>query len=103
MTKILFLYNNLNDVKGISTAMQVAERYARYSNLGKFWVNTHPDPSIKFEEGSTIVVKPISRGLSNINEYDEVYIDDTINTFMETSGLGEGYNFYNNKSFTKNV
>lgn len=104
MTKILFLYNNLNDIRGISTVMQVAERYARNSGKGNFWVNTKPSPSIKFEEGSVITVMPISGGIGmQLDMYDEVYVDSTINTFMETSGLEQFGNglvkFYDSDSF----
>lgn len=102
MTKILFLYNNLNDVRGISTAMQVAERYAINSGKGKFWVNTRPSPSIKFEEGSTITVKPVSGGLTSMDAYDEIYVDETISIFMETAGMeNELVKFYNKDSFQK--
>lgn len=102
MAKILFLYNDLNDIKGISTVMQVAERFAMNSDKGKFWVNTHPSPSIKFEEGTVLSVKPISKSLNNIGDYDEVYIDETINTFMETNGMFSArVEFYNKDSFKK--
>lgn len=101
MSNILFLYNDLNDFKGISNAMMVAERYAMKSEKGKFWINSRPNPSIKFEDGSKVSVLPVTKGISNIHEYDEVYIDDSINTFIETKGMfSESVNFYNDKSFS---
>lgn len=102
MSNILFIYNDLNDIKGISTVMQVAERYALNSDKGRFWVNSRPSPSIKFEEGTVISIKPVTSGLLYFDSYDEVYIDDSITTFMETEGIIRDHvSFYNKTSFQK--
>lgn len=52
MNKILFLYNDMNNVKGISDVMRVAERFASQSGYGKFTVTNRPKPVINFEDGS---------------------------------------------------
>lgn len=101
MTKVLFLYNDLNDVKGISTAMQVAERYAFNSDNGKFWVETRPKPVINFENGSSIAVRPVTQGLKNLEEFDEIYIDDSIDSIVDTKTNfnHDNVKFYNKSSF----
>lgn len=96
---ILFVYNDYNDVRGISTVMAVAERFALNSNRGKFWVNTKPNPSIKFEDGGVVSVMPITKGIPNVEDYDKVYIDDSIATFMETEHFGHKFEFYDKNSF----
>ena len=100
MNKILFLYNDMNDVKGISGAMFVAERFASQSGYGKFTVTSRPKPVINFEDGSYVAIRPISKGVSDLSEYDRIYIDDTVETFTDTTKFQEfPVRFYNDQSF----
>lgn len=100
MNKILFLYNDMNDVKGISGAMFVAERFAMQSGYGKFTVTTKPKPVINFEDGSYVVIRPISKGLSDLSEYDRIYMDETVETFIDRVNFQENpVRFYNENSF----
>lgn len=100
MNKILFLYNDMNDVKGISDAMLVAERFASQSGYGQFTVTSRPKPVINFEDGSYVVIRPISKGISELSKYDRIYIDDTVETFIDTVNFQEfPVRFYNDQSF----
>lgn len=100
MNKILFLYNDMNDVKGISDAMLVAERFASQSGYGQFTVTSRPKPVINFEDGSYVVIQPISKGVSELSKYDRIYIDDTVETFIDTVNFQEfPVRFYNDQSF----
>lgn len=99
MSKVLFVYNDYNDVAGISNAMAVAERYALKSQKGKFWVNSKPSPSIQFEEGTTISILPLTKGVPPLGDFDEIYIDDTISTFVDTHRFQKEIEFYDNQSF----
>lgn len=65
MNKILFLYNDMNNVKGISDVMLVAERFASQSGYGNFIVDEAPKPAINFEDGSSVAIRPISKGVSD--------------------------------------
>lgn len=97
--KIAFVYNDYNDVRGISTVMQVAERYAMNLNKGEFWVNASNNPSIGFSDGSIVSVLPVSKGLSSLKEYDKVYIDETVFTFVDTTNFSNKIEVYNKNSF----
>lgn len=90
----------MNSVKGISDAMFVAERFASQSGYGKFTVTSRPKPAINFEDGSYVAVRPISKGVSDLSEFDRIYIDDTVETFMDTTKFQEyPVRFYNEDSF----
>lgn len=103
MNKILFLYNDVNNVKGISDVMFVAERFAMQSGYGNFSVTSRPKPAINFEDGSYVAIRPISKGISNLNDYDEIYIDETVETFTDTTKFNKfSVNFYNENSFKGN-
>lgn len=100
MNKVLFLYNDLNNTKGISDVMRVAERYARQSSLGNFTISTRPFPVINFEDGSYVEIKPISKGIASISQYDEIYIDDSVNSFLDLSNYDkQPIKMYNENSF----
>lgn len=102
MNRILFLYNDMNSVKGISDAMFVAERFAMQSGYGKFTVSSRPKPVINFEDGSYVTIKPISKGISDISQYDKIYIDESVETFMDTANFKEStIQFYDENSFKK--
>lgn len=98
MSKILFIYNDYNDIKGIASVMKVAEQYALSSNKGKFWVNGKPNPSIQFESGETVTILPVTKGIPQLLAYDEIYIDDSIDGFIDTTR----YSAHNVKFYNQN-
>lgn len=103
MTKILFLYNDLNSVAGISTVMGVVERYARNSKQGNFKVTTRPHPAINFENGASIAVRPVTQGLSNLAEFDKIFVDKSIDVMVDSSRFSNNVELYDINSFSDNV
>lgn len=101
MNKILFLYNDLNSVVGISTVMGAVERYARISGNGNFKVVTRPYPAVNFENGASIAVRPVSNGLSNLAEFDKIYVDETIDLMVDSSRFSNNVELYNMNSFSQ--
>lgn len=99
MSKVLFLYNDLNSVTGISEVMGVVERYARNSDNGVFKVSTRPNPSVKFENGSSILVLPVSMGIENLSDFDKVYVDESIDLIVDTSRFNNKVELYDSSSF----
>lgn len=99
MNKVLFLYNDLNSVVGISTVMGVVERYARNSGNGNFKVSTRPHPAVNFENGASIAVRPVSNGLSNMGEFDKIYVDESIDLMVDSSRFSNNVELYNIDSF----
>lgn len=99
MNKVLFLYNDLNSVVGISTVMGVVERYARNSGNGNFKVTTRPYPAVNFENGASIAVRPVSNGLSNMGEFDKIYVDESIDLMVDSSRFSNNVELYNIDSF----
>lgn len=97
--KIAFVYNDYNDVRGISTVMEVSERYVYSIGSEISWVNTKGNPVINMSDGSSVYVLPVSKGISDLKEYDKVYIDKTIESFMETTHFGNKIESYNKDSF----
>lgn len=103
MSKILFLYNDLNSVAGISTVMGVVERYARKSKNGNFKVTTRPYPAINFENGASIAVRPVTQGLSNLSEFDKIFVDESIDLMVDSSRFSNNVELYNLDSFSDNM
>lgn len=99
MNKILFLYNDLNNVLGISTVMGVVERYARNSGNGGFKVTTRPYPAINFENGASIAVRPVSKGLYDLSEFDKIYVDEAVDLVVDTSRFSSNVELYDINSF----
>lgn len=100
MNKILFLYNDLNSVIGISTVMGVVERYARKSGNGNFKVVTRPHPAINFENGAYIAVRAVSDGLYDLSDFDKVFVDASIDVIMDTSRFSNNVELYDINSFS---
>jgi len=97
--KILFVYNDYNDVRGISTVMGVAERYAFSLGESEITSVNSKNPMIVLKDGSEIEIAPVSKTFTGFENYDKVFIDSTISTFMEVSHFGNKIDFYNKDSF----
>lgn len=100
MNKVLFLYNDINDVIGVSSVMMVVERYAmNKSKEGEFVVKGGEHPRIQFDNGSSIDVLPVTRGLTGISKYDEIYIDETMDISDISENPRDNIMSYNSESF----
>lgn len=99
MSKVLFLYNDLNNAMGISTVMGVAERYARKSDNGVFKVSTGSKPTINFDNGASIHVRPATKGLGGLAEFDKIYVDESLDMIVDSSRFNQNVELYNKDSF----
>lgn len=101
MKKILFLYDDLSNMSSISSTMGIVERYALGLGKGVFKVSTGETPTVSFEDNSCISVKPVTKGLKNLNDFDKVYVEDSIDVSINTQSFNKNVELYNENSFKK--
>lgn len=99
MKKVLFLYDDLNNMSSISSTMGVVERYALTLGKGVFKVSTGATPIVSFKDDSYIVVKPMTRGLRDLDEFDKIYVEDSIDVSINTQNFNKNVELYNESSF----
>lgn len=98
--KILFLYNNVNDVKGVSEAMKCAFDYTRGKNPIEVSHEIDGANRIVFGDGDILDIIPISNGFSLVDEYDKLFIDESVTTFIEPNRFGKiKFETYNKDTF----
>lgn len=101
MKKVLFLYDDLNNMSSISSTMGIVERYALSLDKGVFKVSTGTTPTISFSDNSHILVRPVTKGLKDLGGFDKVYVEDSIDVSINTQSFNKNVELYNENSFKK--